>query len=56
MENSEYGIYDDIKVGSIVVNHSPRDPEFESEEKNYLRSKHATLLDAPIHAPNDKTH
>ena len=26
MENSEYDIYDDIKTGSIVVNHSPRDP------------------------------
>jgi len=56
MENSEYGIYDDIKVGSIVINHSPRDADFEYDEKTFLRSKHATLLDAPIHSPNDKTH
>jgi 3-hydroxyisobutyrate dehydrogenase len=56
MENSEYGIYDDIKVGGIVINHSPRDPEFEHDEKVYLQSKHSTLLDAPIHVADNKDH
>lgn len=56
MENSEYGIYDDIKIGSIVVNHSPRDPDFEHDEKVFLKSKHATLLDAPIHFGDNEDH
>ena len=56
MENSEYGIYDDIKIGSIVVNHSPRDPDFEHDEKVYLEKKHASLLDAPIHAEGNNDH
>lgn len=56
MENSEYGIYDDIKVGGIVINHSPRDPEFEHNEKVFLKSKHSTLLDAPIHVADNKDH
>lgn len=56
MENSEYGIYDDIKVGGIVINHSPRDPEFEHDEKVYLNSKHSTLLDAPIHIGDNEDH
>lgn len=56
MENSEYGIYDDIKIGGIVVNHSPRNPEFEHDEKVYLEKKHATLLDAPIHFGDNDDH
>lgn len=56
MENSEYGIYDNIKVGGIVVNHSPRDPEFEHDEKVFLEKKHSTLLDAPIHVADNKDH
>lgn len=56
MENSEYGIYDDIKIGSIVVNHSPRDPDFEHDEKIFLKSKHCTLLDAPIHFGDNEDH
>ena len=31
MENTEYGIYDDIKDGGIVINHSSRDPEFQHD-------------------------
>ena len=56
MENEDYGIYDDIKTGSIVINHSPRDPDFEHDEKIFLKSKHATLLDAPIHFGDGSTH
>lgn len=56
MENSEYGIYDDIKTGSIVVNHSPRDPDFEHDEKIFLKSRHCSLLDAPIHFGDNETH
>jgi 3-hydroxyisobutyrate dehydrogenase len=56
MENSEYGIYDDIKTGSIVVNHSPRDPDFEHDEKIFLKARHCTLLDAPIHMGDGNNH
>ena len=56
MENSEYGIYDDIKSGSIVVNHSPRDPDFEHDEKVFLESRHISLLDAPLHKGDNTNH